>query len=130
MAQVGVTEASRLARTSRTQLYRLMKSGKLSFVTDAHGERRIDTEELLRVFGTMAQPVAQPGAPAAATLAHHGTAPVAPHDTDLVAMLKAQLEEAKARERWYQDELTQAQERLRQLALPAGGATSWWKFWK
>lgn len=41
-------------------------------------------------------------------------------------VLKAHLEESQARERWYQDELTQAQGRWRQLSLPAGGKNSWW----
>lgn len=130
MAKVGVSEAARLAGTSRTELYRRMKSGKLSFSTGEKGDRRIDTSELIRVFGELVTQVTQPVASDAATMVHGGTADVAPKDGDLVAFLKAQLEAATARELWYQDELAKAQEQVRILALPAGSPHPWWRFWK
>lgn len=124
MALVGATEASQLAGTSRTNLYRLMKSGKLSFTLDANGERRIDTAELMRVFGQLSQG----DAPGDAPLAHSGTAVVTPSDTDLVLVLKAQLAAAEERER-------RLLGLLEQMALPAGRSAPaestkpWWKWW-
>lgn len=130
MAKVGVSEAARLAGTSRTELYRKMKSGKLSFSTDEKGDRRIDTSELFRVYGKLVTQVTQPVASEPATMVHVGTVDVAPDGGDLVAVLKAQLEAARARELWYQDELAKAQEQVRILALPAGSPRPWWQFWK
>lgn len=126
MAQVGVSEASRLADTSRTQLYRLMKGGKLSYSLDEQGERRIDTEELLRVFGQLKQPGTQQEAPTPATALQPGTLNVTPGDSDLVAILKAQLVHEQEQNRRLLELLAQAQ----QLALPAGREKSWWQFWK
>lgn len=130
MAKVGVSEAARLAQTSRTDLYRKMKSGNLSFSTDEKGDRRIDTEELFRVYGKLVTQDTQHVASEPATMTHIGTADVAQNDGDLVALLKAQLEEARARELWYQNELAKAQEQVRILALPAGSSRPWWQFWK
>lgn len=126
VARVGVSEASRLADTSRTQLYRLMKSGKLSYSLDEQGERRIDSEELLRVFGQLKQPVTQQETPTPATPLQPGTPNVTARDSDLVAVLKAQLAHEQEQNRRLLELLAQAQ----QLALPAGHEKSWWQFWK
>lgn len=53
MALVSVTEAARLTGKNRATIHRYIKQGKLSQVTDATGTKKVDTSELLRVFGTL-----------------------------------------------------------------------------
>lgn len=51
MALVSISEASRLTSKSRTTVHRYISNGKLSICTDKNGIKKIDTSELLRVFG-------------------------------------------------------------------------------
>jgi len=51
MALVSISEASRLTNKSRTTVHRYISNGKLSTCTDEKGIKKIDTSELLRVFG-------------------------------------------------------------------------------
>ncbi|EAX6626028.1 DNA-binding protein [Salmonella enterica] len=53
MAQVSVTEAARLTGKNRATIHRYIKQGKLSQVTDATGSKKVDTSELIRVFGAL-----------------------------------------------------------------------------
>lgn len=53
MALVTITEASKLTKKNRTTLYRYIKEGKLSKTTDETGKDKLDTSELLRVFGSL-----------------------------------------------------------------------------
>ena len=53
MALVSVTEAARLTGKNRATIHRYIKQGKLSQVTDETGTKKVDTSELLRVFGTL-----------------------------------------------------------------------------
>lgn len=116
MALVNVTEAARLAGVSRPTLYRRMDSGTLSFTLDANKERRIDTAELLRVFGKLTDA----DTPTDGTEKPTDVTVDVTVDADMVVLLKAQLDDARTRELWLREELTKAQELLRQLALPPG----------
>ncbi|MFO6494521.1 helix-turn-helix domain-containing protein [Hafnia alvei] len=53
MALVSVTEAARLTGKNRATIHRYIKQGKLSQSTDATGAKKVETSELLRVFGTI-----------------------------------------------------------------------------
>jgi excisionase family DNA binding protein len=56
MARVSISEAARLASVSRPTIYKLLKSGELSYTSVVkHGKsvKNIDTAELMRVFGTL-----------------------------------------------------------------------------
>ena len=56
MARVSISEAARLARVSRPTIYKILKSGELSYTSVVkHGKpvKVIDTTELMRVFGTL-----------------------------------------------------------------------------
>ena len=56
MARVSISEAARLARVSRPTIYKLLKSGELSYTSVVkHGKpvKIIDTSELMRVFGAL-----------------------------------------------------------------------------
>lgn len=51
MPLLNLTEAARVAGKSRATIHKYVNSGKLSTTTANDGSRRIDTSELLRVFG-------------------------------------------------------------------------------
>ena len=51
MALVTITKASHLAGLTRQSIYRHIKQGKVSAITQNDGTRKIDTSELIRVYG-------------------------------------------------------------------------------
>lgn len=56
MARVSISEAARLASVSRPTIYKLIKSGELSYTSVVkHGKsvKTIDVSELIRVFGAL-----------------------------------------------------------------------------
>ncbi|RRA26499.1 hypothetical protein C3O72_22545 [Cronobacter sakazakii] len=56
MARVSISEAARLVSVSRPTIYKLLKSGELSYTSVVkYGKtvKTIDTAELMRVFGTL-----------------------------------------------------------------------------
>ena len=52
MALVSISEAARLTGKSRTTVQTYIKQGKLTKCTDSSGSSKLDTSELLRVFGS------------------------------------------------------------------------------
>lgn len=111
MSKVNVSEASKLTGKSRTTLYKLMGSGQLSHTVEASGGRVLDTEELLRVFGSIGHTGTPRDTPPGQQTTPHRT----PVDTDLVAILKGQLAAAQEREQRLMALLESAQALL---ALP------------
>ncbi|MFX1768093.1 DNA-binding protein [Paraburkholderia sp. A1RI-2L] len=55
MATVSISEAARLTGKSTKTLYRLASQGKLSLSLDENGAKKVDTSELVRVFGEFKQ---------------------------------------------------------------------------
>lgn len=54
MALVTISEAARLTGKARSTLHKYIKQGKLSTTTDSEtGTKKVDTSELLRVFGNI-----------------------------------------------------------------------------
>jgi len=53
MAQVSISEAARLTGKSRKTLHTYISSGKLTKLTDNQGKPKLDTSELIRVFGNI-----------------------------------------------------------------------------
>jgi len=56
MAKVSISEAARLAQTSRPTIYKLINSGELNFTSTVKAGKPvkvIDTSELIRVFGAI-----------------------------------------------------------------------------
>ncbi|WP_337226496.1 MULTISPECIES: helix-turn-helix domain-containing protein [Enterobacteriaceae] len=56
MARVSISEAARLSSVSRPTIYKMIKSGQLTYSSVVkHGKsvKTIDTSELLRVFGSL-----------------------------------------------------------------------------
>lgn len=58
MAQISISEASRLTGKNRSTLHRHIKSGKLSKFLDKDNNPTIDTSELARVYPSFKIPVA------------------------------------------------------------------------
>jgi len=56
MALHSVTEAAKMAGVTRRTIYRYLKSGKISATVTDGDSARIETSELLRVFGSLSQP--------------------------------------------------------------------------
>jgi len=50
---LSITEAAHVTGKSRSTLHRHIKTGKLNITTDSVGVKRIDTSELLRVYGEL-----------------------------------------------------------------------------
>lgn len=53
MAQVSISEAARLTGRSRKTLHTYISNGKLTKVTGIDGRPKVDTSELMRVFGEL-----------------------------------------------------------------------------
>jgi len=89
MAWHTIQEAQKLTGKSRRTLYRDMSTGRLSWAPEGENARRLETSELIRVYGALL-PMAQPEAEKAA----HGDTPNGTQDTALIlAELKALREE-------------------------------------
>ncbi len=108
--EVSLSAASRMTGTSKSTLFRALKSGRLSARREDAGSYLIDVAELGRVF-----PITNPERAVAQPVARSGTAGT--DDTDL-AVLRVKLEAAEAalgRERGlvedYQERLSRAEER-------------------
>jgi hypothetical protein len=56
MATVSISEAARLTGKSTKTLYRLASQGRLSLSLDEKGSKKVDTSELVRVFGELTHP--------------------------------------------------------------------------
>ena len=89
MAWHTVQEAQQLTGKSRRTLYRDMAVGRLSWASEADGGRRLETSELIRVYGEL-KPLAQPEAEKSA---HHDTAFGTSNTALILAELKALREE-------------------------------------
>lgn len=59
MACHTLTESAKLANVSRRTIQRYIKSGKLSYKTNEHGNPEVETSELIRVFGELSHPIKQ-----------------------------------------------------------------------
>jgi len=132
MAKVTVTEAARLAGLGRQQLYRgYISTGKISVERDHQDRPRIDTAEILRVFGEMK------GTPEATQNGHHANREKRHIDSELQAVVEAKdeviselrerLREAGEREGWLRQQLERAQAVLTDQR--STHLRPWWRFW-
>ena len=110
MTILGINVAARAAGVARSTIQRAIKTGRLSAVSTATGERGIDLAELLRVFGPLPQTRQEQTAvllPAAA--------PDATGEATLIGVLQEQLQQALERERQAIERARERESRL--LAL-------------
>jgi hypothetical protein len=89
MAWHTVQEAQQLTGKSRRTLYRDMAAGRLSWEPEGDNARRLETSELIRVYGAL-KPLAQPDA---GNSAQAGTASGTQDTALILAELKALREE-------------------------------------
>lgn len=138
MALVSISEAARLAGTVRSNLYKsYIETGILSITKDAKGKPKIDTSELLRVFGELK---------GSGQIGDSGTVPepqgVQEGGQDggqpaIIEMLKQQLVEAKEREQasaereqFYQQQIRELTSTMKLLEHRPEHRRPWWTFWK
>jgi hypothetical protein len=132
MAKVTVTEAARLAGLGRQQLYRgYISTGKISVERDHKDRPRIDTAEILRVFGEMKE------TPEATHNGHHANSERRHIDSELQAVVEAKdeviselrerLREAGEREGWLRQQLERTQAVLTDQR--STHLRPWWRFW-
>lgn len=84
-----IQEAQKLTGKSRRTLYRDMAEGRLSWVSEGENSRRLETSELIRVYGEL-KPLTQPEPE---KTAHGDTASGTENSALILAELKALREE-------------------------------------
>ena len=100
MAQVTIAQAARIVGVARSTIYDHLRSGKLSATRTSKGDRRIDTSELVRVYGTVGQPT------------QFDVVHTTPPD---VALLQAKIESLEAQNRLLRDEVEAGREEKAKL---------------
>lgn len=133
MALVTISEAARLAGTVRSNLYKAyIKTGILSITKDSKGKPKVDTSELLRVFGELKtvqdnstpQDTQQDGT----DKKEQDTRQDAGHQA-VIGLLKQQLDEAKEREQFYQQQIRELTNTMKLLEHRPQPRRRWWNFW-
>lgn len=126
MALVSISKAAQLAGTTRSNLYdSYINKGKLSLTKDHLGKPKIDTSELLRVFGNLKD---SSSTTASDSIGQQSIDSTVQQGTDtkvyqeLVQVLKNQiedmkerLEEQKEREEFYQKQIIDLQQNVKLL---------------
>lgn len=132
MALVSISKAAKLAGIARSNLYETyINKGVISLSKDEKGRPKIDTAELLRVFGNLNLPPEQDrsGQYLKTDRTVQDTATI--DQRQLIELLQQQLEEAKERERFYQQQLSELTQTIRLLEYkPETKVRKWWKFWR
>ncbi len=141
MAHVSISEAPRLASVSRPTIYKLLKSGELSYTSVVkYGKtvKVIDTSELIRVFGAI--DVVSDSKRDTVKFDDDSTVVNSGFLQDLqrqVALLQAEntgLKDAVNARDEHISSLRQAMQLLEHKQLPSETpnptASFWWKFWK
>lgn len=141
MARVPISEAARLVSVSRPTIYKLLKSGELSYTSVVkHGKsvKTIDTAELIRVFGAIevvnvakSDTVKFDGMP---TSVNSDFLQSLQHQLTLLQAENAGLKDAVNARDEHISSLRQAMQLLehKQSASDPQSvpAKSWWQFWK
>jgi len=91
MAQISVSEASKLVSRDRKTLYRLIKQGKLSATVSDSGMTQVETSELMRVFGEISQSGDKGDSGATVSMPQNET----PSESFRVELLKLELRHAR-----------------------------------
>ena len=107
MALVSISEAARLAGIARSHFYKAyVDTGKISISKDSQGNRKIDTSEIMRVFGVLA---GQSSSAVVDTLEKTKKTEGHTGQEEVIALLKQQLQEVKQeaaeREQWYRQQI-------------------------
>ena len=100
MALVTIAQAARTAGVARSTIYDHLRVGKLSATQTPTGERRIDTSELARVYGSVG---------------HNTQSDVVSPASPNVAILQAKIEALEAQNRLLRDEVQAGREEKAKL---------------
>ncbi len=129
MAQIGLTEASRLTGKATSTIVRAVQAGKLSASKDGNGRAIYDVAELERFFGQLTNPDEKRNAAAAAN--GHAVQQALQRMSDLraeglereVRRLEAMVEDVKAdRDQWRQQATALLTDQRPKEAAPAAAA--------
>jgi hypothetical protein len=127
MTLLSIAEAARVAGKDRSTINRYLKNGQISSVADTRGRQKIDTSELMRVFGEL-----RTDGVVEKAIKLPGKSTEQDYTTLAFETLKEQLRASQERERenqeretWLKEQLATALERnheleQRILALPEG----------
>lgn len=141
MARVSISEAARLASVSRPTIYKLLKSGELSYTSSVkHGKsiKLIDTAELIRVFGAL-DVVSESKRDTVkfdddSTAINKGFLQDLQHQVALLQAENAGLKDAVNARDEHISSLRQAMQLLEHKQplsdIPNLTASPWWKFWQ
>lgn len=141
MARVSISEAARLVSVSRPTIYKLLKSGELSYTSVIkHGKsvKTIDTAELMRVFGAIE--VVSVGKSDTVKFDDMSTSV----NSDILLSLQHQLTLLQTENTGLKDAVNSRDEHISSLRqamqllehkqlpseMPNPTASPWWKFWK
>lgn len=127
MALVSISKAAKLAGIARSNLYEsYINKGILSLSKDEKGRPKVDTSELLRVFGVLnfSEDQDRTGQQDNAISTQQDN-----NQQDVIALLKEQLAEAREREKFYQQQLAELTQSIR-LIEHKSPSRLWWQFWK
>lgn len=141
MARVSISEAARLVSVSRPTIYKLLKSGELSYTSVVkHGKpvKTIDTAELMRVFGALEVVSGDQSD----TVKFDGT--TTPVNSDFLQSLQHQITLLQAENAGLKDAVNARDEHISSLRQAMQlldhkpntsdpqnvPAKSWWQFWK
>ncbi|KLG09538.1 hypothetical protein YA50_23325 [Enterobacter kobei] len=141
MARVSISEAARLASVSRPTIYKLLKSGELSYSSVVkHGKsvKTIDTAELLRVFGSIDSVIDSKSDTVKndthATAVNGGFLQDLQHRVAILQAENAGLKDAVNARDEHISSLRQAMQLLEHKQplsdIPNLTASPWWKFWQ
>ncbi|EQB4819390.1 TPA: helix-turn-helix domain-containing protein [Citrobacter amalonaticus] len=141
MARVSISEAARLASVSRPTIYKLLKSGELSYSSVVkHGKsvKTIDTAELIRVFGSIDIVIDSKSDTvkndASSTSVNGDFLQDLQHQVAILRAENAGLKDAVNARDEHISSLRQAMQLLEHKQplsdIPNLTASPWWKFWK
>ncbi len=146
MAKVTISEAARLVGLARQNLYKnYINEGKISVERDSLGNPKIDTSELIRVFGEirMTRDVSseQHGMTSRNDNEDSGLLAAIQAKDEVIAALRQQIEaalerekKAESREIWLRQQLEDAQKQIKLITYeggvnPGDRRKAWWKLW-
>lgn len=140
MAKVSISEAARLAQTSRPTIYKLINSGELNFTSTVKAGKPvkvIDTSELIRVFGAIngIEPVTSftVNTESEFTPVNSADLQALQHQIQLLEKENEGLKEAVAARDEHIASVRQAMlllEYKKEAAQPIPSSGKWWQFWK
>lgn len=141
MARVSISEAARLVSVSRPTIYKLLKSGELSYTSVVkHGKsvKTIDTAELMRIFGAIEFVSVGKSDTVKfddmSTSVNSDILQSLQHQLTLLQTENAGLKDAVNARDEHISSLRQAMQLLEHKQLPSEmpnpTASPWWKFWK